>query len=211
MIHLIFILVLCLVHTAIASTRHNSVPSQSTRAGDSLALRMLQYPVYDPEVYSQAIVILESLRSAPSCHRAATISLIDSCQSLETSEGGNTLLSEVREKYAARLAMCELMGAKVQLPSQCEIFTMSERHCKRKNSGSLMSKFRRASNIEHESTAACFAETSLAHLNHCLGAIHNKPQWWTSYSNALQNVLIVCQASRGAVEQGKQIFLSHYI
>jgi hypothetical protein len=195
--------IICLLHTNIVYTKSGPASSPSANIdGESLTLRLLQNPLHDPEVYSQALAILESLQSTPSCNRAATVSLIDSCQSLEASEGSDVLLSEVRENYAARLAMCELMGAKVQLPSQCEMFVMSERHCKKKKSGGLMSKFRKPDNSKLESTV-CFAETSRAQLKRCLGVIHDKPQWWTSYSNALQNVLVVCQASRGAIEQGE--------
>src|ERR1700761_4552994 len=123
----IFIIGLICSAIVYADSSHISV-SSSLLDGQSLALRLLQSPIHDQEVFSQAVTVLESLQSGSSCHRAATVSLIDSCQSLDSLDEGNSP-SEVREKYAARLAMCELMGAKVELPSQCKAFAISEHYC----------------------------------------------------------------------------------
>jgi hypothetical protein len=200
--NLIIFLLLCLLGAAYTSAEPSQVlvyPAGATDIKD-LALRLLQSPVHDPDIYTRAVAVLDSLQSAPSCHRIATVSLIDSCQSLD-SNVADASLSEVREKYATRLAMCELSGAKVQLPSQCDPFVISTRHCPKKPSTGILGKLKLVGNdLESE---PCFASTDTAQLKRCLNVIHEKPQWWTSYSNALQNVFLVCQASRGAVEQGK--------
>src|SRR6202012_5274244 len=94
--------------SSISMTEHDMTSSGTPRVED-LASLLFQQAVQQDEIFSHAITILDSLKSAPSCHRLATVSLVDSCSSLERSRDGETALAEEREKYAARLAMCELM------------------------------------------------------------------------------------------------------
>ncbi|KAI9827907.1 MAG: hypothetical protein M1826_006213 [Phylliscum demangeonii] len=41
----------------------------------------------------------------------------------------------------------------------------------------------------------------------CLGVLEKKPQWWTSYSNARQNAMVICQAVRSEIEKDELIDL----
>jgi hypothetical protein len=132
----------------------------------------------------------------------ATLTLINSCQSLERSSSAEIELSEIREEYATRLAMCELMGAKVTVPSQCDRFVPHDGGCKRKRAFAFLDKLRSEEPTD-SIDKTCYRDVSPVQVKQCLGALHARPQWWTSYSNALQNVVVVCQASRSAIEKGK--------
>lgn len=177
--------------------------SQQETIFEDLTSRLLANPVHQTEVYSRAVEILESIEAAPSCHRLATTSLIDSCQALERSRSSEHSLTKVRETYAARLAMCELSSAKVEFPTSCRSFVPSQGGCKRKTPSRSIIKYWRAEVSEPVSVEKlCYPELTASEVKQCLGALHSKPQWWTSYSNALQNVLVVCQASRNAIEKG---------
>jgi hypothetical protein len=173
---------------------------------EDLASLLFQKAIQKDEIFSHAITILDSLKSAPSCHRLATASLVDSCSSLERSRDGETSLAEEREKYAARLAMCELMGAKIVVPHQCSYFVPETVGCPKQMHAMGFNMWRRGSG---ENKKPCFREVSTVQMENCLAALNERPQWWTSYSNALQNVLIVCQASRNSVEKGTTWALNH--
>ena len=167
---------------------------------EDLASILFQQAVQKDEIFAHAITILDSLKSAPSCNRLAAVSLVDSCSSLERFRDGETSLAEEREKYAARLAMCELMGAKIVIPHQCSYFAPATDGCPKQHAMGFKNMWRRGSGYNQ---TQCFREVSTSQMKNCLAALHERPQWWTSYSNALQNVLVVCQASRNGVEKGK--------
>ena len=173
---------------------------------DNLSSRLLQSTLHQPHLYSEAISIIESLGSAPSCHRLATTTLIDSCKALETGPETEIALSDIREKYATRLAVCELQSAKSDIPAACQPFAPSDSGCGHKSSGFM--RILRGTTKHQGTVERCFEESPVLETHRCLQALHSKPQWWTSYSNALQNVLVVCQASRHAIEKGGLCFLS---
>lgn len=41
-----------------------------------------------------------------------------------------------------------------------------------------------------------------AGLGRCLKALEERPQWWTTFSNNVQNALVICAAMRQAIEKG---------
>jgi hypothetical protein len=178
-----------------------AVPSMNANI-DDLVRRLVQNSVHDKEVYSKAVDVLENIHSAPDCHRMATFSLVDSCQALEPSDGSEAILADVREEYATRLAMCELSGAKAQIPTQCTDFVPSHAHCAKSGQG-FLARFRGQKLVPADSNSLCYADTTQSQLKACLYALHSKPQWWTSYSNAFNGVLVVCQASRASMERGR--------
>ncbi|KAF2418265.1 hypothetical protein EJ08DRAFT_65038 [Tothia fuscella] len=162
---------------------------------------LLEGQIHQPEVYSRAVNILTGLESAPSCHRVATLTLINSCQSLERSTATEVALYETREEYATKLAMCELDGAKATISSHCTDFVPSEKACRKQKSGGFFSRSRQV--VDDVQGKVCYPEVTRRHVKSCVTALQSKPQWWTSYSNALQNVVVVCQASRSAIEKDK--------
>jgi hypothetical protein len=197
----IFLAYLPYVFMSYASEKPQSLDANS----DGLAVF-----AYHPEVYEEARLILEHLRSAPSCTRLATQSLIESCRTLEVADIEDPALKEEKEKYSARLAMCELVGAEVTLPLECEAFVMSDRHCKKKASGGFINKLRGIKPPTQQAYDSCFAEPTILQQQLCLRAIAEKPQWWISYSNARQNALTICQASRIAIEKGKTVIAAQF-
>jgi len=178
---------------------------ETTNGLASLSERLLQEPVHQPEVYTRAVQILEAIES---CHRLATVDLIDSCQELEPSITAEVSLASIRETFAARLAMCELSSANFNIPSQCERFVPTAAACQQNSRSSKLLRIlrtHRGSSKSMETT--CYPHATPSHTQQCLGTLHSRPQWWTSYSNALQNVLIVCQAGRNAIEKGRSMIL----
>jgi Tht1-like nuclear fusion protein len=170
---------------------------------DNLARRITQNPLADKELQTRAMTVLESLKPARSCDFVATSALIDSCQSLETFEGGEETLEEVRKKFAVSLAVCDLEGAKAPIPPQCAMFTTHD--CKRPSTGTgFFSRRAKRHEVDSESKA-CIKETTTKQLEDCLSALHAISQSWTSYNHALYNVRAVCHASRHLVEKGKII------
>ena len=139
------------------------------------------------EVYVKAVELLKSLQSAPSCTRIATSTLLTSCQSIEASSNeSETAIDDVKAMYAAQLAICELRAAKAQIPDHCSfISTFSEGEKVKINE-----KFKKR------------------HLSPCIQSLEGRPQWWTSYSNNIQNAVLICRATRIDIEKGRSFLQS---
>jgi len=156
--------------------------------------------VHKPEIFANAIRILTSLEASPSCHRLATSTLIDSCRSLEITghSTANVALDTVRSIFGARLAVCELQGASALIPQDCLVMnskTISKGiWCKQ--TGTRCPEKSALGQLQH-------AEVPQRQINQCLKALESRPQWWTSYSNARQNAVVICQAARSEVERGE--------
>jgi hypothetical protein len=179
------------------------IPSPSpieSQIDSELTDSLINGQIHHPEVYSRAVTLLESLESAPSCYRVATLSLINSCQSLERISLTEYALYKTREEYAAKLAVCELSGAKAKITPHCAEFMPCASACRKAKSPGFL---RRSHQTEGVPGKACYPDVTRSQVNKCISALHSKPQWWTSYSNALQNVVVICHASRSAIEKGK--------
>ncbi|OJD16258.1 hypothetical protein AJ78_03549 [Emergomyces pasteurianus Ep9510] len=136
------------------------------------------------EIFSNAIKLLSSMKSSPSCHRLAATNLILSCQSIggdDDNQRDNTSdsLDRVKSLFAARLALCELMGAGAAIPEQCAPIFASR------------PKYRLLKEADVVQTSQ---------LEPCLKSLESRPQWWTSYSNSRQNAAVMCQAARTEIE-----------
>ncbi|KAK2754279.1 hypothetical protein FQN54_007159 [Arachnomyces sp. PD_36] len=153
----------------------------------------------DDGVFSQALQLLESLNSSPSCNRIAASRLLTSCQSIKGgSEEGRKDTAEaldfVKSLYAARLAVCELTGAGATLPTDCSPVTTSPRG------------YKQALNSHQDVLALEEDRVPPPRLERCLKSLESRPQWWTSYSNSRQNAVVMCQAAR--IEIDKEELLS---
>ncbi|EEH38427.2 hypothetical protein PAAG_08154 [Paracoccidioides lutzii Pb01] len=143
------------------------------------------------EVFSSAIELLNSMKSSPSCNRMAATNLILSCQSIRGDDGNqkealSDSLDNVKSLFAARLAVCELIGAGATIPEQCSpIFTSRKTHL----------------HLEEENII------QLSQLEPCLKSLESRPQWWTSYSNSRQNAAVMCQAARAEIEREEELKL----
>lgn len=154
-------------------------PSHAKAEGRSLVSYIKSSTVEQHGVYDKALKILDSMRATPSCQRMATVTLLDSCQSIDgnlpTSE---TILEDNRSVYAAQLALCEIESAGTPVPPPCSRI---------RSAGE--SKIPRPSRFD---------------LSQCLHTLETKAQWWTSYSNNRQNAVLICQAARAETEKGTQ-------
>lgn len=147
---------------------------------------------------------------SPSCNRLAALTLINSCQSLEMSAKGSSnaktkgelILDEVKSEYAVRLAVCELNGAKVNIPRECAVFIPSSYACGKFRFRSLFTR-----QESHSHDELCYPEAAGSQIIQCLRALESRPQSWTSYSNAKQNSVVMCQASRDAIERDEKLSL----
>jgi hypothetical protein len=191
----IFVLVIHFASWAFPAASAPGVIIDSSQGGQDLSDLAARFTESTPEqsvLFTQALSVLNLLESAPSCHRLAAHNLIDTCESLEKSTEIELALEEVKEKYAARLAMCELTGAQTSLPPQCKDFVPSP--CAHEGFARLFRKRDQPKAVAADQM--CYPNTSRNQVKQCLNALHSRPQWWTSYSNALQNVVVVCQATR---------------
>ncbi|CRG84496.1 Nuclear fusion protein KAR5 [Talaromyces islandicus] len=159
---------------------------------DFIQSRALQHD----RVFSNAIQLLESMKSSPSCSKIAATKLLTSCQSLSAPDDQReseivTALDHIKSIYAVRLALCELTGAGTPIPMACSPLHIATN---KPNTATWNSQKGEAS-------------TSSTVLQNCLTTLESRPQWWTSYSNSRQNALVICQAARIEVEKDEMLNL----
>ena len=169
-------------------------------AQDQLTARMPHQAQQD--TFSQAHAFLEDLKQAPSCHRLAAAVLIDSCKTLEPDKNANIALDRIKSSFAARLAVCELLGAHAAVPQQCAAMVPRPQDRDRKGLKCYLPGLHCSYSPEDASTAATeYASVDQAQISECLNALESRPQWWMSYSNARQNAISICHAARSEVER----------
>lgn len=178
--HLFRNLVLLLASLGSATSNDNS------QGLEGLTLYLVNKAFRHEEAFPRAIEVLEKLKSSPSCSRLSIQGLITECESLELSSMVELDLEDVKEQYAARLAICEVTAAGVAPPEECRIFVPSN-----------------GRNRQACDSPPCFEHPPRSQMKACLSALHKENQLWTSFSNSLQNVVHVCQAARIWVERGK--------
>ncbi|KAF7718287.1 Uncharacterized protein PECH_002889 [Penicillium ucsense] len=158
-------------------------------------------------VFTQAVHLLQSLNTSPSCNRLAATKLVTSCQELgRKSHSGphiNQELDLTRSIYAARLAICELEGASALIPQPCIPVAVT---MPTQSTSSHLKFFRRFTPTNPDENGLSKPELEL-----CLKALESRPQWWTSYSNNRQNAMIICQASRIETEKDEILNLHQAI
>ena len=169
---------------------------------------MVQHPkTHKPELYSQALSIIVSLETSPSCNRLATATLLDSCQSLEHSTKAEdsrgqleSELDQVKSVYAARLAVCELTGAHANSPYECSALMPTENLKWRDRVKTFLTRDGQSKGR----SGHVLTDDRLTHkqLGQCLRSLETRPQWWTSYSNARQNAVVMCRAVRTDIDRG---------
>lgn len=127
--------------------------------------------------YSSVVVLLDSLVTAPSCHRTATTEFIAECNDLIA---GADNAMELKMHYAVRLAVCEFEASGIQFPGEC-------------------SNLGKGGGVGRSVRPA----TEKKRVHSCLKKLEARPQWWTTLSNNLQNAIVICAAVRNEVEEGK--------
>lgn len=182
-------------------------PHRTNVSGDIDLVSFLSAKSHHHEaIFTDAVQLLDSMKSSPSCNRIAATRLVTSCQSI----GGKTenietdvhlALDHLRSLYAARLAICELNGAGTATPHSCLPVTIAPRHKK--------GFFGFSNKHNPQFHAADSIPTDL--LEPCLRSLESRPQWWTSYSNSRQNAMVICQASRIEKEKEELLELHRFV
>ena len=153
------------------------------------------------KVISQAVDFVVSMQTAPTCTRMAASHLMNECKLLDhapdfAKSRPEAYLDNVKTEYAAKLAVCELLSAQPPSnaipPLHCDILVPSSRAC---------SKSGWWSQAPTQSDKQCYPEYKEYQYSQCLKTLQSSPQYWTSFSNARQNAVVMCQASRDAIER----------
>ncbi|CAE6996061.1 hypothetical protein CFE70_000230 [Pyrenophora teres f. teres 0-1] len=106
-------------------------------------------------------------------------------------------LDNVKTEYAAKLAVCEILSAQPANPAPppyCDILVPASKHCG-KASGWWHAR------PEVPNDKQCYPDFKDYQYTQCLKSLQSTPQYWISFSNARQNVVVMCQASRDAIER----------
>ena len=128
--------------------------------------------------HARAMELLELMQSAPTCNKLVTSSLLSSCQAIEGStQGRESSLEGIKALYAAQLALCELRNVGAEPPEQCRSIALD--------------------------VGTVAVDLHSAKFRTCLRSLESRPQWWTSYSNNVQNAVVMCRAARVEIEKGK--------
>jgi len=136
--------------------------------------------------------------NAPSCELIASAALAYSCSSIDISHGN--LIDHVKTVHAARLAICELHAAQVEIPRQCTTFIPRPDSYKKIETRGFLKDGRLANtNLLYPKYDA---ETE-AHTQECTAALHKTPQYWTSFSNNKQTGIDICQAVQSGAQAGE--------
>ncbi|KAF3006473.1 hypothetical protein E8E13_003744 [Curvularia kusanoi] len=183
-----------------ASSYYHSPPADGALVPSIDAL--IQYTTSrNHETISKAVEFLASMETASTCTRTAVSNIINECKHFEGAPGfekgqSDAYLDNVKKDYAAKLAVCEWLGAQppdeATPPPNCNILVPSSRAC---------SKSTWWSRTPVNSNRLCYPEYTDSQFKRCFESLRAKSQHWTSYSNAGQNVVVMCQASRDAIER----------
>jgi hypothetical protein len=155
------------------------------------------------KVITQAVDFVVSMQTAPTCTRMAASHLMNECKLLENAPDfaksrPEAYLDNVKTEYAAKLAVCELLSAQPSNPMpppNCEILVPSTKACAK---GGIWWYSRPETTINDKQ---CYPEAKEYQYIQCLKTLQSSPQYWTSFSNARQNAVVMCQASRDAIER----------
>ena len=186
------------------------------RFSDATSSTALQIPEFDldgefvrgalSDNLKQALDIIGTTETLPSCGKIATSALLHSCSGLEgfinhnsdLPPGSDLMIEEESDIYAARLAVCELSGADFPVPTACRSFIPSAGGKKTQVlRGWLSSKGPTWPKIAND----YYDEVTEANLKQCRKALGSSGQAWTSYSNSRQNAVAMCHAMQSAVER----------
>lgn len=157
------------------------------------------------EQWKQAVAIMDKTENGPSCPKRALAGLIDSCQSIDTQENyhAHGELSDIKKVHAARLAVCELDGAKVDnadLRACDDLVVQPDDVVSRHNWWQVGRRGLQKPELG--------PQIDKVQLKKCLEALHSNPQSWISYSNSLSVTHLMCQVSRVEIEKGESARMS---
>jgi predicted ATPase len=179
---------------------HNSPPAV---AAPSASLDTLfQYTTArNHRVISQAVDFVMSMHIAPTCTRMAASHLMNECKMLENAPDfaksrPEAYLDSVKTEYAAKLAVCELLSTQPPSsavpPTHCDILVPSSKACVK---GGWWH------HAQPDTDKQCYQTYKEHQYRQCLKTLESSSRYWISFSNARQNAVVMCQASRDAIER----------
>ena len=178
----------------LGTSRQNLVRRSDVK--DDLTAFVRPSTIDQSEIYTEALSLLTSIQSAPSCNRLAASTLLAGCQSIDGSTPNTeAAIEQARSIYAAQLAMCEIVSAGSAIPQQCR--SLEPPKAKPGLGGSRGP----GRTVSDEKTSGEI-EVASRQLGQCLQALESRPQWWTSYSNSRQNAVVMCKAAREDIAKG---------
>ncbi|KAL5118901.1 hypothetical protein ACEQ8H_003224 [Pleosporales sp. CAS-2024a] len=188
------------------SAQYHSPPADAAPAIDVGAL-FQHTSSRNQKVITQAVDFMVSMQTAPTCTRMAASHLMSECKLLENAPDfararPEAYLDNVKTEYAAKLAVCELLSAQpnnAAPPPNCDILVPSSKACNR--GGTWW--YSRPDTSKNEKQ--CYPEIKEYQYVQCLKTLQSSPQYWTSFSNARQNAVVMCQASRDSIERENQL------
>lgn len=152
------------------------------------------------ECSSQAKSI-KCFEKLPTCQEMATSALADSCASIDgNSQSGPNDLENQKTLYAARLAVCELYESQVPIPTGCEHFVPSKENSDKQGH---VTNFGGDETRKMKVGYPIYEDYTERDLGACLVGLQTDGRSWTSYSNARQNAVTLCQAARVGVEKSE--------
>lgn len=149
--------------------------------------------------------IMDSVDKMPSCQKLASAAIVNSCSNLNhkstlsTDQGVDAMLEKAQSIYAARLAVCELIDVNAPIPDACNPFRPSQRNTRKTGFSGWFNNNGPTDPVPYYEV---YEDETAQHLDLCASSLASKPQWWTSYSNARQNGLMMCYAMRAQIERG---------
>ncbi|KAI5246032.1 hypothetical protein E4T42_06522 [Aureobasidium subglaciale] len=148
---------------------------------------------------------MDKVEKLPSCQKLASQSLLNTCSeidhdtSLATDQGIDVMLERSKSIYATRLAICELLDAKANIPASCSPFRPVEQASKVNGFRGFIinGRFTKPSvprNLDDGND-----------LDQCSLSLSSNPVWWTSYSNARQNAVLLCHSMRAELDKDSML------
>lgn len=155
------------------------------------------------EAMHTIINTMNKVEKLPSCQKLASQALLNTCSeidhatSLATDKGIDVMLERSKSIYATRLAICELMDANAVIPASCSPFRPVENDSKFNGfRGFIVNGYFTKPTTQHK-----FEDHG--DLDQCSASLSSNPVWWTSYSNARQNAVLLCHSMRSELDKGK--------
>ncbi|KAK6003362.1 hypothetical protein QM012_001207 [Aureobasidium pullulans] len=172
---------------------------------DLTAIGLTSNKVRITEGMHTIIDTMHKVEKLPSCQKLASQTLLNTCSeidhatSLDNNKGIDVMLERSKSIYATRLAICELMDANANIPPSCSTFRPVEH-------GSKFNGFRGFivnGRFTRPTAPRVFEDNQ--DLDQCSASLSSNPVWWTSYSNARQNAVLLCHSMRAELEKDDMV------
>ncbi|PSK54832.1 Nuclear fusion protein KAR5 [Elsinoe australis] len=146
--------------------------------------------VKDTPVKNSVDAIVD-IHSMPPCNKIATAQLIQSCDALE--RDSDSVFEGLRSKYAVRLAICEITGAGLSAPKACSKLVPSPDMVRKVT---VKGAFKNGLLTSPTFAYPKYDDMPDGQFQGCLNSLSATSQFWTSYSNNLQNAVTICKSKK---------------